>query len=80
MLRVRSSVLYVECYADHKGEQTPRLMNVDGRKVFVQEVLDTWMGPDHRYFKVKGDDGDVYIIRQDTTSDVWELTTSRRGL
>jgi hypothetical protein len=47
--------------------------------VTVVEVLDRWLAPDHRYFKVKGDDGDEYIVRQDTASDEWELTMFRRG-
>jgi hypothetical protein len=72
-------MLRVECYASHRGDQTPRVLYIDERKVFVEEVLDAWHGPDHRYFKVKGDDGDVYVIRQDTTSASWELTTFRRG-
>jgi hypothetical protein len=72
-------MLRVECYASHRGDQTPRVLYIDERKVFVEEVMDAWHGPDHRYFKLKGDDGDVYVIRQDTTSGNWELTTFRRG-
>jgi hypothetical protein len=53
------------------------MLVIDERKVFVEEVLDTWVGPDHRYFKLKGDDGKVYIVGQDTSSGVWELTTKR---
>lgn len=81
-VRVRYSViemLRVECYASHRGEETPRVLYIDERKVFVEDVLDAWLGADHRYFKVKGDDGDVYIIGQDTTSGAWELTLFRRG-
>jgi hypothetical protein len=70
-------VLEVECYAGHRGDEKPRMLLVDARKIFVEEILDTWLGPDHRYFKLKGDDGDVYIIRQDTTSGTWELTPKR---
>ena len=43
-----------------------------------EQVLDAWLGPDHRYFKLKGDDGDVYIIQQETASGTWELTLFRR--
>ena len=72
-------MLRVECYADHRGEATPRVLYVDERKVFVEEVLDAWLASDHRYFKVKGDDGDMYIIRHAPQSDIWELTMFRRG-
>jgi hypothetical protein len=69
-------MLRVECYASHRGEATPRVLYIDERKVFVEEVLDAWLGPDHRYFKLKADDGDVYIIRQDNAG-LWELTMTR---
>jgi len=71
------NVLQVECYAGHRGDEKPRMLLIDERKIFVGEVLDSWLGPDHRYFKLKGDDGEVYIIRQDTTSGSWELTPKR---
>lgn len=70
-------MLQVECYAGHLGDEKPRMLLLDERKIFVEEVLDSWLGPDHRYFKLKGDDGEVYIIRQDATSGTWELTPKR---
>src|SRR5512134_3828399 len=42
----------VECYAGHRGEETPRRFSFDGRTTEVAEVLDAWLAPDHRYFKV----------------------------
>ena len=63
----------VSCYAGYKGEETPRSFAIKERQVKVQEVLDRWLAPDHRYFKVRGDDGDLYILRHDVTSDQWEL-------
>ena len=44
-----------------------------------REVLDRWLAPDHRYFKLRGDDGDVYIIRHDVHAGLWELTMFERG-
>jgi hypothetical protein len=72
-------MLHVECYAGHRGEETPRSLTIGERRVTVEEVLDRWLAPDHRYFKLKGDDGDVYLVRQDTASGVWELTMFKRG-
>jgi hypothetical protein len=67
----------VECYAGHRGEQTPRALTIGDRRIAVAQVLDAWLGPDHRYFKVKGADGDTYLIRHDQQSDTWELTLFR---
>jgi hypothetical protein len=64
----------VECHAGHRGEETPRALMLGERRVPVDEVLDRWLAPDHRYFKVRGDDGDLYIVRHDVGSGHWELT------
>ena len=64
----------VECYAGYRAEETPVRFYCGERKVEVAEVLDHWLAPDHRYFKVKGDDAATYIIRYDVLSDRWELT------
>ena len=64
----------VECYAGHRGEEEPRRFWLGERSVAVTEILDRWLSPDHRYFKVRGDDGGSYILRHDTLADRWELT------
>jgi hypothetical protein len=48
--------LSVECYAGHRGEETPRQIRFGDRVVEVREVVDRWLAPEHRYFKVTGDD------------------------
>ena len=63
----------VECYAGWRAEETPRALRFGERRVAVVEVIDRWLGPDPRYFKVRGDDGAVYVVRYDAESDDWEL-------
>jgi hypothetical protein len=70
--------IQVECYAGHRGEETPRVFQVGDRRVHVIEVLDRWLAPDHRYFKVRAEDG-VYIIRHQAKADRWELTMFEQG-
>ena len=70
----------VECYAGYRGEETPRRFELGDRSVLVEKVLDQWLAPDHRYFKVQGDDGAIYIIRHDVESWHWELTFFKRNL
>ena len=67
----------VECYAGHRGEQTPRALVLGGRRVAVAEVVDAWLAPDYRYFKLRGADGDTYLVRHDERSGSWELTMFR---
>jgi hypothetical protein len=67
----------VECYAGHRGEETPRTLIMADRRIAVAEVLDAWLAPDHRYFKLKGEDGDICIVRHDEQRGIWELTMFR---
>ena len=69
----------VDCYSGYRGEEIPRHVYFDGRCVEVNEVLDSWLAPDHRYFKVLAADKAVYIIRHDISEDAWELTMYQSG-
>ena len=69
--------IVVDCYCGYRGEETPRRIRFAQREVAVTAVLDRWLSPDHRYFKVRGDDRAIYIIRHDARRWVWELTTYR---
>jgi len=64
----------VECYSGYRGEETPRRFWMGDRRIEIQSILDRWLAPDHRYFKVIGDDGALYIIRYDVASLGWEMT------
>lgn len=66
--------IWVECYAGYRGEQTPRRFADGHHRVELGELLDCWLAPDHRYFKVRAEDGRVFILRHDVTAGRWELT------
>jgi hypothetical protein len=69
----------VDSYAGYRGEEAPRRLDLGGRHVEVVEVIDRWLGPDHRYFKLRGDDGAVYLLRHDEAADRWELRMFERA-
>ncbi len=72
--------VHVECDADERAWTTPRRLRLGKRVVEVAEILDRWIGEDHAYVKVCGDDGRLYIVRHDMPSGRWELTLyDRRG-
>jgi hypothetical protein len=68
MVKVR-----VSCYAGYRGEETPSRFWLGERTVEVLAVEDRWLAPEHRYFKVRGDDGGRYILRHDPRAWHWEL-------
>jgi hypothetical protein len=69
----------VECYAGYRGEETPKRFYLGKRCVEVTEVLDRWLAPAHRYFKLRGNDGGIYILRHSTEEDSWEMTQFDSG-
>ncbi len=70
--------IQVACYCGYRGEETPRRFRLGDRPLEVLEILDRWLAPDHRYFKVRADDGGTYILRHDPVSGHWELTFFKR--
>jgi hypothetical protein len=66
--------IQVEHHADHRGMPMPRKLHFDGHQVEVLETLDQWYGSDYRYIKIRGDDGQLCIVRFDEPSAEWELT------
>ncbi len=71
----------VECYAGQKADERPVRFRLDGHEYRVEEVLDQWYGPDDLCFKVRADDGNVYILRQHTSvpDGEWELVSFRES-
>ena len=69
----------VECYAGHRGDESPRRFFMGEKQIEVSEILDRWLSPEHRYFKIRGNDKAVYIIRHDTKTGQWELTLFDSG-
>ncbi len=63
----------VESEAGPFGEILRRF-HVDGRRVEIAENIDRWQGAGYCYFKVKGDDGNLCILRLDEGRSEWELT------
>jgi len=69
--------LRVACYAGTKADERPVRFQLGERDHMVEEVLDQWYGPDDVFFKVRTDDGNLYILRRNT-SDEWTLESFRQ--
>lgn len=79
MAQASDSNIKVECYAGYRGEETPRRFYIGKRLIEIDDVLDRWLDPVYRYFKIKGDDGGIYILRHDAKTDAWEMTLFDSG-
>ena len=72
-------IVRVECYAGHRADSEPRRLRIGQRELAVTDIIDRWLAPHHRYFKLRGDDGGIYLLRQDTIEDRWEMTLYNSG-
>lgn len=69
----------VECYAGYKGGERPVRFRLGEKWIAVEEVTDRWYDPAAAYFKVRGGDAAVYILRHDELLDEWTLASYRRS-
>ena len=73
--------LTVECYSGRKADERPVRFRLGERKYQVEAVLDQWYDPESVFYKVRADDGNLYILRlQTSTPDgQWELVSFRQA-
>ena len=74
-----STGIRVECYAGYRADESPRRFFIGGREINVIEIIDRWLEPTHSYYKLRCDDGGIYILRHDLSNDTWELTLFDSG-
>ena len=63
----------VECSTGYGGEETPRRFWIGDNKVEVAEVLERWLSPNKKQFKMLGDDHSIYTFCHHLNSGIWEL-------
>ena len=71
--------LEVDCYSGRKADERPVRFRLDGHEYMVEEVLDQWYVPQDVFYKVCTDDGNLYILRQQTSGGdkPWDLVSFR---
>ncbi len=73
--------LEVDCYSGRKRKKGRFVFDLAGQQYVVEEVLDQWYGP-HDAFYFRADDGNLYILRQNTSTPEgsWYLVSFRQLL
>ena len=71
--------VHVQCYSGGKADERPVRFQLKDREYLVQDVVDQWYGPEHQFFKLRADDGNLYILRHQTSAPdgAWELVSFR---
>ncbi|MBW2145891.1 MAG: hypothetical protein JRG73_02800 [Deltaproteobacteria bacterium] len=70
----------VECYEGYRSRETPRRLITEDAVIGVKEILDRWYEGGVRggsvvlnYFKVRGDNGKIYLLRYNALFDRWVM-------
>ena len=69
----------VESYSGYKADERPLRFRLGERWLAVEEVVDRWYDPDAIFFRVRAEDGSIYILRHARESDLWTLEAFRRA-
>ena len=69
----------VETYSGHKADERPMRFRLGDRWLAVVDVVDRWYDPDVIYFRVRAEDGDLYVLWHVEGSDVWTLEAFRKA-
>lgn len=70
----KSININVRCYSGYKGVERPVSFSIGERYLNVEELIDQWYGPDYLYFKVRADDGNLYILKYNESADEWGIS------
>jgi len=72
--------LEVECYSGFKADERPVRFRLDERHYLVEEIVDQWYGTQDVFYKVRADDGNLYILARETSTPegAWHLVSFRQ--
>ena len=63
-----------------RGAEGPRRFVLGEHTIEVDDLLDRWYGSDAAYFRVRGRDGHLYVLKHLREENCWELSSfTRRG-
>lgn len=77
--------IQVACYEGYKADESPRSFVWEGRTYHITKVVDRWYEGSLNektealdYFKVRTDEGDIYVIRRNRLFDSWAILIPRQ--
>jgi len=73
--------VHVHCYSGRKADERPVRFRLEEHEYLVVEVLDQWYGSEDIFYKVRADDGGLYVLRHQTSTPdgIWDLVSFRRA-
>ena len=72
---VQTMRVRVEAHSGYTANERPLRFTLGEHTIEVVEILDRWYGEAERYFRVRADDGHVYVLKYRESDDSWELVS-----
>lgn len=69
----------VECVSGYQEQEILRRFFIGDKSIEIEDVIDRWLAPEYRYFKVRTGENDIYILRHDELVHQWELILFQSG-
>jgi len=69
----------VVCYSGYRADERPLHFVLQGHEYAVTDLDGQWYSPGARYFRVRANDGNFYVLRHDEGQDRWTLDGFRVG-
>ena len=78
------TALRVECHAGYKADERPLRFFLNGHAYEIVAIDDQWYSPGASLFRVRANDGNIYILRHDEAhddqgQDRWSLAAYRKS-
>lgn len=67
-----SETVQVRCHAGYRGQETPRAVVQEGRELEVLEILERWLEPGCRCFRIRTEGGVAVLIHEEA-EDRWRF-------
>jgi hypothetical protein len=71
-------IVQVQCYAGHKADERPVRFRIGDRDYMVEEIIEQWYGPDDAFYKVRADDGNMYLLGRHISAGTWNVESVQK--
>jgi hypothetical protein len=73
-------IVQVRSCLDRRAGGWPVRFEIGSCEFMIEEVIDHWYGSEVTFYKVRADDGNLYVLKRRRAVDEWSLESFRRLL